>query len=62
MEPVRPPLGDPLAEAMFYLGIYFAPGSEGARAVETVRRALDEAQRARAADDDGPVRFAGGRP
>lgn len=49
MEPIRPPLGDPLAEATHYLRIYFAPGSEGARAVATMLAALDDAQRELAA-------------
>ena len=49
MEAVRPPLGDPLAEATHYLRIYFAPGSEGARAVATMLAALDDAQRELAA-------------
>lgn len=64
-QPARPPLGDPLAEAIHYLNIYFHPESEGGRSVravlaevEALRRQLADvtaerdALRAGAADGD----------
>lgn len=59
-QPVRPPLGDPLDEAIHYLNIYFHPASEGGRAwltalaeMTALRRQLADVTAARGALRDG---------